>query len=51
VPPDALPQGLFQQSLGFLDEDGVRIRYNLAADRSRTFARSYLQRRDGGMEP
>ena len=51
VPPDALPQGLFQQSLGFLDEDGVRTRYNLAADRSRTFARSYLQRRDGGMGP
>ena len=51
VPSDALPQGLFQQSLGFLDEKGIRIRYNLAADRSRTFARSYQQRRDSGMGP
>ncbi len=45
VPSDALPQGLFQQSLGFLDEKGVRIRYNLQPDRSREFARSYQQRR------
>ncbi|HEX9875585.1 MAG TPA: hypothetical protein VGC50_02900 [Gammaproteobacteria bacterium] len=36
VPPGSLPQGLFQQSLSFLDEDGNRIRYQLFADGSRT---------------
>jgi len=44
VPSDALPQGLFQQSLTFLDEDGVRIRYEVQPDRSRT----RLQRVPGG---
>ena len=29
VPQGSLPQGLFQQSLSFLDEDGNRIRYRL----------------------
>ena len=28
VPAGAPPPGLFQQSLGFLDENGVRVRYN-----------------------
>jgi hypothetical protein len=28
VPPGAPPPGLFQQSLGFLDTKGIRIRYN-----------------------
>jgi hypothetical protein len=36
VPPGSLPQGLFQQSLSFLDEDGNRIRYRLSPDGSRT---------------
>jgi hypothetical protein len=27
VPAGAPPPGLFQQSLGFLDEKGVRVRY------------------------
>ena len=36
VPADALPQGLFQQSLSFLDEDGNRIRYQLRPDGSKT---------------
>ena len=45
VAPGALPPGLFQQSISFLDEDGVRIRYLLEPDHSRTPARSYLQRR------
>jgi len=27
VPPGAPPPGLFQQSLGFLDKDGIRVRY------------------------
>jgi hypothetical protein len=44
VPSDALPQGLFQQSLTFLDEDGIRIRYEVQPDRSRT----RLQRPPGG---
>ena len=35
VPPGALPQGLFQQSLSFLDADGRRIRYQLFPDGSR----------------
>ncbi len=35
VPPGSLPQGLFQQSLSFLDEDGNRIRYRLSPDGSR----------------
>jgi hypothetical protein len=35
VPPGSLPQGLFQQSLTFLDEDGNRIRYRLYPDGSR----------------
>ena len=47
VPSDALPQGLFQQSLGFLDEEGIRIRYNLQPDRSRTLSEGYYQRRRG----
>lgn len=36
VPRGSLPQGLFQQSLSFLDEDGNRIRYRLSPDGSRT---------------
>ena len=36
VPPGSLPQGLFQQSLSFLDAEGKRIRYRLSPDGSRT---------------
>ncbi|MCZ6474919.1 MAG: hypothetical protein O6700_01200 [Gammaproteobacteria bacterium] len=36
VPAEELPQGLFQQSLSFLDENGNRIRYQLKSDGSRT---------------
>ena len=35
VPEGSLPQGLFQQSLRFLDETGARIRYRLYPDGSR----------------
>jgi hypothetical protein len=35
VPEGALPQGLFQQSLSFLDAEGNRIRYQLNPDGSR----------------
>jgi hypothetical protein len=35
VPPGSLPQGLFQQSLSFLDDEGQRIRYQLFPDGSR----------------
>jgi len=35
VPPGSLPQGLFQQSLTFLDAEGQRIRYQLFRDGSR----------------
>jgi hypothetical protein len=28
VPPNAPPPALFQQSMGFLDKDGVRVRYD-----------------------
>ena len=35
VPEGSLPQGLFQQSLRFLDEEGTRIRYRLFPDGSR----------------
>ena len=28
VPPGVPPPGLFQQSLGFVDENGIRVRYN-----------------------
>lgn len=34
APKGALPQGLFQQSLSFLDEQGKRVRYVLQADGS-----------------
>jgi hypothetical protein len=34
VPEGGLPQGLFQQSLTFLDEEGARIRYQLYPDGS-----------------
>ena len=34
APEGALPQGLFQQSLSFLDEDGKRVRYVLHPDGS-----------------
>jgi hypothetical protein len=44
VPSGALPPGLFQQSITFLDENGVRIRYEVQPDRSRT----RLQRVPGG---
>ncbi len=36
VPPGAPPPGLFQQSLGILDEDGKRIRYVIDAEGNRT---------------
>lgn len=36
VPPGAPPPGLFQQSLGILDENGRRIRYFIDADGNRT---------------
>jgi len=32
VPKGGLPQGLFQQSLSFLDDESLRIRYRLHAD-------------------
>jgi len=35
VPPGSLLQGLFRQSLSFLDADGQRIRYQLSPDGSR----------------
>ena len=34
APDGALPQGLFQQSLNFLDENGNRVRYLLKPDGS-----------------
>jgi len=34
APAGSLPQGLFQQSLNFLDEDGKRVRYVLHPDGS-----------------
>jgi len=36
VPPGAPPPGLFQQSLGILDEDGNRIRYLIDAEGNKT---------------
>ena len=36
VPPGAPPPGIFQQSLGILDEEGRRIRYIIDADGNRT---------------
>ncbi len=36
VPPGAPPPGIFQQSLGILDEDGLRVRYLIDADGNRT---------------
>ena len=44
APAEALPQGLFQQSLNFLDENGNRVRYVLKPDGSlerRTDVSSY----------
>ena len=35
VPEDAPPQGVFQQSLSILDEEGKRIRYELQPDHTR----------------
>ena len=35
VPEGSLPQGMFQQSLRFLDDEGRRIRYRLFPDGSR----------------
>ena len=35
VPADAPPQGVFQQSLTILDEEGKRIRYDLQPDHTR----------------
>lgn len=35
VPQTALPPGLFQQSITFLDDDGVRVRYELSPERER----------------
>ena len=39
VPPGSLPQGLFQQSLTFLDEGGNRIRYRLEPNGATTRVR------------
>ena len=36
VPAGGLPQGLFQQSLSFLDDEARRIRYQLTPDGSKT---------------
>lgn len=36
VPPGSPPPGLFQQSLRFLDEEGVRVRYDLDVNGNRT---------------
>jgi hypothetical protein len=36
VPAGAPPQSLFQQSLSFLDTEGVQIRYKLSPERERT---------------
>lgn len=36
VPAGSPPQGLFQQSLAFLDEEGKQIRYQLTPEGSRT---------------
>ncbi len=36
VPPGSPPPGVFQQSLGILDEEGRRIRYVIDADGNRT---------------
>lgn len=46
VPSGGLPPGLFQQSISFFDENGIRIRYLLQPDRSRTPAPSYLRRQE-----
>ena len=35
VPATALPPGLFQQSITFLDENGTRVRYELSPERRR----------------
>ena len=35
VPAIALPPGLFQQSITFLDENGTRVRYELSPERRR----------------
>ena len=32
VPPGAPPPGLFQQSVGFIDQEGVRVRYETIYD-------------------
>lgn len=45
VPAGGLPQGLFQQSLHFLDEEGMRLRYVLNPDGSyerRTNLQQYI---------
>lgn len=39
VPSNALPPGLFQQSITFLDEDGIRVRYELSPERERVSIR------------
>jgi hypothetical protein len=36
VPAGAPPQGLFQQSLAFLDAEGKQIRYDLTPEGERT---------------
>jgi len=36
VPAGSPPQGLFQQSLAFLDDDGNQIRYELTPEGDRT---------------
>ena len=41
VPKGAPPPGHFQQSLGILDENGERVRYNLDVDGNR--ARDYTE--------
>jgi hypothetical protein len=36
VPEGGPPQGLFQQSIAFLDEEGKQIRYDLTPEGERT---------------
>jgi hypothetical protein len=48
VPANAPPQGHFQQSLGFIDESGVRIRYEYDDNWNLVPSDSYLRRSAAG---
>jgi len=50
VPAGAPPQGHFQQSLGFLDDDGVRIRYNYDENWNLVRGRGFGQGRPQGQD-